>query len=267
VLTPITKMMAHLPLAFHATAPRDALVICFGMGTTLRSLLSWGIPSTAVELVPSVPQLFAYFHPLDAALLRSPNSHLVIDDGRLYLEKTRQQFDVITIDPPPPTSAAGVSLLYSREFYEVVKLRLRPGGILQQWTIGDDATANLVAIAKALQHAFPHVRCLVAAQGRGYHFLASMSPLPDLTLAELAGRLPPAAVADLLEWGPGASAEEQFESLLVKELPMDSILALQAPGIRALSDDRPVNEYHFLRSKLPFEWGRALYTLIGRLPE
>src|SRR5262249_13656617 len=46
VLTPATKLMAHLPLAFHAPPPKDALVICFGMGTTLRSLLSWGIPAT-----------------------------------------------------------------------------------------------------------------------------------------------------------------------------------------------------------------------------
>ncbi len=56
-LTPITKMMAHLPLAFLDRSPQDALVICFGMGTTFRSLHSWGIPVTAVELVPSVPRL------------------------------------------------------------------------------------------------------------------------------------------------------------------------------------------------------------------
>src|SRR5207302_6364144 len=58
-LTSITKMMAHLPLAFLDLPPQDALVICFGMGTTFRSLRSWGIPVTAVELVPSVPRLFA----------------------------------------------------------------------------------------------------------------------------------------------------------------------------------------------------------------
>ena len=42
-LTPITKMMAHLPLAFLNHTPRNALVVCFGMGTTYRSLLSWDI--------------------------------------------------------------------------------------------------------------------------------------------------------------------------------------------------------------------------------
>ena len=60
-------------------------------------------------------------------------AHVVIDDGRRYLERTPQQYDAIIIDPPPPVPAAGSSLLYSRDFYELAKQRLRPGGILQQW--------------------------------------------------------------------------------------------------------------------------------------
>ena len=114
VLTPITKMMAHLPLAFLPRPPRNALVIAFGMGTSHRSLLSWGIPATAVELIPSVPALFGYFHPDGPGLLASPRSRVVIDDGRRFLERSSEQFDVITIDPPPPVEAAGSSLLYSR---------------------------------------------------------------------------------------------------------------------------------------------------------
>ena len=41
-LTPVTKYMAHLPLAFMGRTPQNGLVICFGMGTTFRSMLSWG---------------------------------------------------------------------------------------------------------------------------------------------------------------------------------------------------------------------------------
>ncbi len=272
-LTPITKMMAHLPLAFHAQPPKDALVICFGMGTTHRSLLSWGVQATAVELLPSVPQLFDYYHPDGDRLLRLPNSHLVIDDGRLFLEKSRQQFDVITIDPPPPTSAAGVSLLYSREFYEVIKRRLRPGGILQQWTIGRDyskslAAVNIVAMTKALKEAFPYVRCFASVEGWGFHFIASMSPIPDLSAAELAGRMPPGAVADMLEWGPGRSAEEQFVFMLAREIKVDELIAAaQGIDVHSLHDDRPVNEYYLLRAKLPANWSAALYTMIARWQE
>ncbi|HET8948446.1 MAG TPA: hypothetical protein VFQ07_15810, partial [Candidatus Polarisedimenticolia bacterium] len=87
-LTPITKLMAHLPAAFRAAPPRDALVICFGMGTSFRSLLSWGASTTAVELVPGVPSLFGYFHADGPSLLASPQARLVIDDGRRFLERT-----------------------------------------------------------------------------------------------------------------------------------------------------------------------------------
>ncbi len=62
-LTPVTKMIAHLPLAFMPRPPKSALVICFGMGTTHRSILSWGVQSTAVELVPSVVSSSLIFSP------------------------------------------------------------------------------------------------------------------------------------------------------------------------------------------------------------
>ena len=150
-------------------------MVCFGMGTTYRSLLSWGIPATAVELVPSVPRLFGYYHADGPALLRSSLSHVVIDDGRRYLERTPRQYDVITIDPPPPVEAAGSSLLYSEEFYGIVKQRLRPGGILQQWLPGGDAVIR-ASVARALKESFPYVRAFHSIEGYGFHFLASTVP-------------------------------------------------------------------------------------------
>ncbi len=246
-LTPITKIMAHLPLAFLEHPPKNALVVCFGMGTTYRSLMSWDIPVTAVELVPSVPRVFGYFHADGPALLRSPLSHVVIDDGRRYLERNAAQYDVITIDPPPPVQAAGSSLLYSKEFYAIISRRLRPGGILQQWLPGGDAVVR-ASVARALKESFPYVRVFHSVEGWGYHFLASESPLPNPTAAELAQRLPARAVSDLLEWGPETSAEGQFSRLLKNEISLDDLIA-QVPAAPALQDDRPVNEYYVLRHR------------------
>ena len=154
VLTPITKMMAHFTLSHLTTPPRNVLIICFGMGTTFRSALSWGIPVTVVELVPSVPALFTYYHPDGAQLLASPRAHVVIDDGRRFLDRSSQKFDAIIIDPPPPLDAAGSSLLYSRDFYELAKQHLTPGGILQQWLFYGDKT-DRAAITRALTDVFP----------------------------------------------------------------------------------------------------------------
>ena len=245
-LTPITKLMAHLPLVFLDRAPERALVICFGMGTTDRALLSWDIPATAVELVPSVPQVVGYFHADGPAMLRSPKAQVVIDDGRRYLERTSGQFDVITMDPPPPVEAAGSSLLYSSEFYRAVRQRLRTGGILQTWLPSESDEFTRSAVAQALKESFPYVRAFASVDPLGFHFLASERPIPPRSAAELAARLPARAVADLLEWGPYATAEEQFAAVLKTEFPLEQWIAKE-PLAPALTDDRPVNEYYALR--------------------
>jgi len=76
---------------------------------------------------------FPFFHADANQLLRSPLSQVVIDDGRFFMERSNQRYDVIAIDPPPPVEAAASSLLYSKQFYSIAKLHLAPDGILQQW--------------------------------------------------------------------------------------------------------------------------------------
>jgi spermidine synthase len=254
-LTPITKIMAHFPLAFLDRPPQNALVICFGMGTTFRSLRSWGIPVTAVELVPSVPRLFGYYHSDGEAVLQSPLSHVVIDDGRRYLERTDQQYDVITIDPPPPLRAAASSLLYSEEFYQVARRRLRPGGILQQWlpaNVNDDAV-DVSAVSGSLSNSFPYVR--VFYDEFGMHYLASDQPIPAQTSQELLQRMPASAISDLVEWdepiGNGVmdTAEDRLSDLLKGEISIDKLVAA-SPETPALTDDRPINEYFIMRKWL-----------------
>jgi spermidine synthase len=258
-LSPITKMIAHLPLAFLPRPPKNTLVICFGMGTTHRSALSWGVPSTAVELVPSVVSVFPFFYEDADQVLRSPLSHIVIDDGRFYMERSNQQYDVIVIDPPPPVEAAASSLLYSKQFYSVAKLHLAPDGILQQWfPMGSGDTAIIASVAKALRESFPYVRVFHSIEGWGYHFLASQSPLPSPSAATLASHMPPAAVADLIEWGPAPNAEQQFAGVLNQELSLDGLIE-QDPGVPALQDDRPVNEYFILRRVQDPEYRRKVW--------
>jgi len=243
-LTPVTKLMVHLPMAWRDTPPRDALVICFGMGTSFRSALAWGIPCTAVELAPSVAALFPYFHDDAAACLAKPGARIVVDDGRRFLERTTAPFDLIVIDPPPPVEAAASSLLYSREFYRVAKKRMRSGAILQQWFPEGDLE-TFAAILRALQAEFPFVRGFKGCEGYGVHFLASDAPLETVSAAVLARRMPAPAAADLVEWGPRPIPEAQFALMLAGELELD--LGALAPDVPALTDEKPVNEYFLLR--------------------
>lgn len=243
-LTPSTKLMAHLPLAFLGRTPQRALVVCFGMGTTFRSLVSWGVDTTAVELIPSVPGLFGFFHEDGPELLRRPNARVVVDDGRRFLERTRDSFDVVTIDPPPPIVAAGSSLLYTREFYALIRRRLAAGGVVQQWLPSGDRVVH-ASFTRALTESFPHVRAFGSVEDFGIHFLASDRPLPEHSAAELFARLPPAAAHDLAEWGPAPTPEGSIAIVLERELVVPQLLGLAET--QALTDDRPFNEYYLLR--------------------
>ena len=250
-LTPITKMMTHLPLAMLSHEPHQGLVLCLGMGTSFRSMLAWGIDATVVELIPSVPGLLPFFHADFAILLASPSAHVVVDDARRFLERSDQRFDVIVIDPPPPLAAAASSLLYSAEFYEIATRRLAPGGILQQWLPGGEPI-EIAAVAKALATRFPHVLAFSSMEGRGggLHFLASQEPIPERTPAEAAARLPPAAQADLVEWSPDKNAERLFASVLERKRSFGRLID-RVPDAPVLTDDRPVNEYYLLRQTWP----------------
>lgn len=246
-LTPVTKYMAHLPLAFVKERPQSALVICFGMGTTYRSLLSWGIHVTAVELVPSVRDAFDYYFDDAKAILQNPKGRIVVDDGRRFLARTSEKFDVITIDPPPPVEAAGSSLLYSEDFYKHVKQHLRPGGILQQWFPGGEGR-TLSAVTRALAESFPYVRAYRSVEGWGYHFLASSQPIADLTTEQVISKLPQAARLDLGEWCQGENRPEkarlQLDTVLKNTVDLSAILNRDS-SIK-ITDDRPLNEYFLI---------------------
>jgi predicted membrane-bound spermidine synthase len=214
------------------------------MGTTYRSALSWNIDTTAVELVPSVTKMFGFYHADAVQLLDQPRSRIVIDDGRRFLRRVRTQYDLITIDPPPPIEAAGSSLLYSREFLELAKQHLRPGGILQIWFPGGElVTAQ--AIFRTVRDAFPYVRGYVSVEGWGVHLLASMTPIESAPVADIAARLPETAKRDLLEWTSSKDAAAYLQRVLSQEGDVDPFLNPN-PEIR-ITDDKPFNEYFLIR--------------------
>jgi spermidine synthase len=243
-LTPITKVMAHLPLAINNNA-KSGLIICFGMGTTFRAMHSWGIDTTVVELSRSVTESFGFFFADFEDVTRDPKAHIVVDDGRRYLLRSNRTFDVITLDPPPPIEAAASSLLYSKEFYDVVKAHLAPSGILQQWFPGGEENIQY-AVARSLRESFPYVVAFKSIEDWGYHFLASMSPIHDITPAEFVARLSGPAKRDLMEWNSNLSVEKMAENILSRRTDIAKLL----PGdgrSAVVTDDLPYNEYFALR--------------------
>ena len=104
------------------------------------------------------------------------------------------------------------------------------------------------AFAQAIGKSFPYVRVFPSVEGWGFHFLASAATMGQRTPGQLAANLPPGAARDLLEWGPFQTAEEQFQAVVDKEVPPRNLIDA-APGAPVLTDDRPVNEYYFLRRR------------------
>jgi len=256
-LNVMTKMFAHLPLAFLNHPPEQGAVICFGMGTTFRSMTTWNIKTTAVELVPSVPKLFPFFFPDAESILNKPNATVVIDDGRRFLSRGSEKFDVVVVDPPPPVESVSSGLLYSREFYEIVKKRLRKDGILGTIVIDSDSQ-NVFSMVAALKESFPYVRLFEPyGEQNVFQVLASESPFPVRNAAQLTDQTPAGSQRDLIEWIDSTpewfpnTVQGMYEWLLNKEIQPSDLLARQQPWRRiALSDDMPVNEYYFLRRTL-----------------
>lgn len=102
-------------------------------------------------------------------------------------------------------------------------------------------------MARALNESFPHLRTFTSMEGWGGHFLASTEPIAQGSASDLAARVPAEAARDLLEWGPATTVEDQFERVLKREFSPRILVDAPVPA-EALSDDRPVNEYYFLRS-------------------
>jgi spermidine synthase len=65
-------------------------------------------------------------------VLQDPRTRVVYDDARHYILTTPEKFDVITTDPIHPW-VKGTSTLYSKEYYELVRSHLNPGGVAAQW--------------------------------------------------------------------------------------------------------------------------------------
>jgi spermidine synthase len=130
----LQRMMGHFPALLHSS-PRSVLVVGFGAGVTAGSFVTYPQAQSIVicELEPMIPPASnKYFGEQNYRVLDDPRTHIVYDDARHYIATTRDKFDIITTDPIHPW-VKGTSTLYSKEYYELVRQHLNPGGVVAQW--------------------------------------------------------------------------------------------------------------------------------------
>src|SRR5665213_1124952 len=127
------RLMAHVPLLLQVN-PVSALVICFGVGNTASAIATHNSIRhlDVVDLNRSVFETAPAFEATNFGVYEDPRVRLINDDGRSFLRRARDTYELITSEPPPPMQA-GVYRLYSREYYQDVMAHLTPTGMMTQW--------------------------------------------------------------------------------------------------------------------------------------
>jgi spermidine synthase len=232
------RLQALLPLVVHTGEPKSALVIGLGTGITSGALLRFpGLERRVVaELLPEVLRAAANFKGNFGATT-NPNLDIRLRDGRRELLSNPQTYDLITLEPPPP-SAAGVVNLYSSDFYVLARARLRPGGIVAQWlplpTQNDEDTRSLV---RSFLDVFPHAS-LWTTELHEMLLLGSLAPV-DLDVPRIIERFNQTEVAAALREVGIASPEALLATWVTDRAGLERY-AGDAPSV---TDDRPRIEY------------------------
>jgi spermidine synthase len=130
----LQRMLGHLPALFHPQ-PHSVLIVGFGAGVTAGSFTLHPTIQRIVicEMEPLVPRIATqYFGRENYNVVNDPRTQLVYDDARHFVLTTPEKFDIITSDPIHPW-VKGSATLYSKEYFEMVKRHLNPGGVVTQW--------------------------------------------------------------------------------------------------------------------------------------
>ncbi|WP_354675289.1 fused MFS/spermidine synthase [Cupriavidus alkaliphilus] len=232
------RLQALLPLIVHNGTPKSALVIGLGTGITAGATLAWpGLERRVVaELLPPVARAVPSFKG-NFGVATDPRVEIRLRDGRRELLQSPQQYDLVTLEPPPP-SAAGVASLYSTDFYRLAAARLQAGGLVAQWlplpTQNDEDTRMLV---RSFLDVFPHAT-LWTTELHEMLLVGSMSPLA-LDVAQVRARFAQPEVAAALQAVGVRSAAALLATWVTDRAGLDWYAA-DAP---AVTDDRPRIEY------------------------
>jgi len=150
------KYFAYWPMAFHPKLER-ALLISYGLGITARALTE-SPDIERIDVVDISEDIVAmsdrvYRDPADRPLL-DERVNVFIEDGRFYLLTTEEKYDLITGEPPP-LMVAGVVNLYTEEYFDLVRSRLRDGGYVTYWLpVVHLSPADTRAVVRAFCNAF-----------------------------------------------------------------------------------------------------------------
>jgi spermidine synthase len=130
----LQRLLGHLPALIHPN-PRSVLIVGFGAGVTAGTFVVH--PEVAKITICEIEKLIPpttsrYFGSENHHVLQDPRTTVFYDDARHYVLTSDDKFDIITSDPIHPW-VKGTATLYSKEYFEICKRHLNPGGVVTQW--------------------------------------------------------------------------------------------------------------------------------------
>ncbi|HZI88830.1 MAG TPA: fused MFS/spermidine synthase, partial [Candidatus Polarisedimenticolia bacterium] len=166
-------MVGQMPMLFAPHA-ENVCVVGYGSGVTTHAVLTHPVRSVlTLELEGAVLEAAPLFESAAKRPLSDPRSRLVVEDAGTYLRSTSEKFDVIISEPSNPW-IAGVGNLFTKEFYEDTRRRLKPGGVFCQWIQTYAVSpATLATVLRTVTTTFPHGQLFYVESSADLIILAS----------------------------------------------------------------------------------------------
>jgi spermidine synthase len=130
----LQRMLGHLP-ALICKDPKSILVVGCGAAVTAGTFVVHPSVERIVicEIEPLIPAAAGnYFGMSNHEVIKDPRVEIIFDDARHFMLVSKEKFDVITSDPIHPW-VKGAAALYSKEYFDLCKEHLKPGGVITQW--------------------------------------------------------------------------------------------------------------------------------------
>jgi len=234
-----TQLLAgHIPMLLRPES-RNALVIGLGSGMTCGAIARHPTITNIdlVEISPEVIEANSYFTTYNDGVLTNPVLKVHIEDAKSFLQITRDSYDIIVSEPSNPWMA-GVAGVFSREYYEACKQRLRPGGLMAQWVqMYETSDEVLQMVFRTFSSTFPHFTVWKTGSG-DLLLVGKTEPFSvDLEASQVRYGLPQIK-ADLARF----SCTSFASFLCAQILSEHNALAVAPPG-RIHSDAFPILEY------------------------
>jgi spermidine synthase len=149
-------LLGHLPMLAHPD-PRDIFVLGLGTGVSAAAIARYPVRSIEIADIESGSrEATRHFAAENRNILADPRVTFLVADGRNALLARKKTYDVILSDPSD-VWVAGVGNLFTKEFYELSRSRLRPGGVMIQWFHGHSLPPEqMKLIVATFRSVFPH---------------------------------------------------------------------------------------------------------------